>query len=181
MTTHVTLSDFQSKVEYSRKHKSSDILLNASTDYAAILLENLFEFAREAADEIQILSGSLFPNVYDKLVPHITNALNDGCSVRVIVLCDLAHVAQTQFYKSVKGHERGQVVTLGQEAGRHNHFVVVGNSAYRLETDDSASTAIASFKDSNGIVPQLKNKFEKLWGKTNGRSHDARGGVSISA
>lgn len=179
MATYKSLGEFQARVEFCRRHKLPDILVNASTDYAAVLLENLFAFAKdEHESEIRILSGCLFSVVYDKLVGKVTDALNAGCPVRVITLCPSAEVEHTPFYKAVRDHARGSVMSLGLDINSERHFITVGDSAYRLETDDRASTAIASFNDKNGVVPQLKSKFEGLWrqrGGTNGVSGSIHG------
>ena len=152
-----------------------DIIENASTEYAAILLDNLFAYAKdEKVKDIRIVSGRLFRGVFDKLVDQVKAVLDAGCSVKVITLCPSSEVEKTPFYETVANHEHGDVASLGKDTNSEKHFIVVGDSSYRLETDDNVSSAIASFNDRNGAVPLLKKKFEELWQE--GRGQNGRGG-----
>lgn len=169
------VSEFARKVRKCRQERSPETIENASTAYASVLLEELFGFAQEIkAREVLILSGRLIADVYDKLVGRIKSLLDSGCQVRVIALSSEADMEQNEFYKAVRDYgrdrDRGEVACLDQDPRSENHFVVVGDSAYRLETSDSSSTAIASFNDRSGAIPVLKNKFEELWNRARGKN-----------
>ncbi len=173
--TSGSISEFARKVRKCRQEKSPETIDNASIAYAAILLDELFGFAKdEKATEVLILSGRLFRNVYDQLVEQIRSLLDTKCKVKVIVVESGSSIESNAFFKAVRDHENGEVLCLGKNADLERHFVVVGDIAYRLETDDKESTANACFNDQSGVVQVLKEKFSELW-KTKMEGSNANG------
>jgi hypothetical protein len=155
---------YAERVEAYRKGKSTYILQNNSIEHATIVIRNLLIFAGEHKLPVRLLSGELFPEVYDGLVPEASDAIRQGCDIRVITMCGASDLAHNKFYHAViAGRSKDAVLTLGEPVESRQHFMLVGDKAYRVEDDHNTKRAYACFNDENAIMTApLGCQFEKI-------------------
>jgi len=169
-----TLEEFKRFVEDCRKRELPDVIENASVTYATVLLKNLFIFAKEKRRPVQIVSGRLLCDAFDELIEDIKAVLALGLRVDVITMCPAANLANNTFYSVVHNDPYGRTASLNKDDEAEGHFCIVGN-AYRMEVNNRAGTALASFNDKNGLaVPILRDRFKKLWEEATGGEADGR-------
>lgn len=136
-------------VEKARKTKSSRILANSAPNHANILIKNLFISAREDEEKVRIVSGKFAQNVYDESVAvEVTKALGAKIEFDVILTdVEAGEMAGNPVYEAMKNNTNATITFAKDTFGKASHFVLVGNSKYRLEANPEKISAIASFND----------------------------------
>lgn len=130
------------------KRASDRIIENASIDHALVIIECLLEEAGKRAQEVRIVSGCLQESFYSKLVDKISGTMAAGSTVDVVVLeAERKDLESNPFYQAVHGRDRGHVYVVHEDEGSTPHFVVTGDSRYRVEVDDEKKKAMACFND----------------------------------
>jgi len=79
--------EFAKLVERCRTQKLPDIIENTSMQHATILLRGLIQHAAVEKTDIKMVSGKLFAGVFQPLVLDLSRALDQGCKVDAIILC----------------------------------------------------------------------------------------------
>ena len=171
--------EFIKYVTECREKELPDITENVSLDHAGVLIKNLLIAARDDKQPIEIISGEFLPSFYDPLLVELRAALDAGCKVRAISLSEPPQLATNRFF--------GEIETRGSAAvwDTNNpyaapHFIVVGDTAYHVESDDLMKTAMTCFNDVGGLVTgALHNRFNEVWGKAvaRGATQNDRGGT----
>lgn len=172
-TADVSTDDFAVYVERCRKQRLPTVIENASIEHAAILIKNLLTAAGEDKSEVSIVSGQLAEKFYGPLTKNIEAVMEAGCSVKVIALCEQDLVFGNPFFSAVNNHSLGKGLALPGANADAVHFLVAGNT-YRVEVDDEAKKAYASFNDQDGVMTNiLRETFTGLWKRALG-GPDAR-------
>jgi hypothetical protein len=166
-TPPVETDDFAKLVERCRTHKLADIIENTSVQHATILMRGLLKHAAAEKTNVQIVSGKLFPGVFELLVPTLQDALDNGCKVEVVTLCPEEDLEGNEFYSTLMHHPNARAYVAGKQQKEYTHFLLSGN-AYRLEVDDGTKKAYASFNDQDGILPAYLSDIFARWKKSLG-------------
>ncbi len=146
------LDSFASIVEDCRRERRSFRIENDSIEYAAVLAENLLKFARDNKQDVRIISGSLDERVYGNLASLAEEVLRTN---RLDIIVENIP-ANSSLIKAVKDHDNGSVREI-PDAGPH--FILVGDSAYRLEVNHKLAKAVANFNEPvNGSI--LRDLFD---------------------
>ena len=153
------------------KWRSDRIIENASIEHALVIIECLLDTARRRKEEVRIVSGCLMDSFYSNLKEAVEGTMDAGASVSVAVLSKTEdELKGNSFYQAVKKHNNGQVhFVCDDEDLPTPHFVVTGDSGYRIEVDDKKKKAMACFNDPlNGVL--LVDIHKKLIGEGAGAS-----------
>ncbi len=146
---------FENYVMKCAESNSPDQIHNASIHHAQIIVRELFKSAAIHKEGIRIVSGCLQDDFYrDDLALHAEEALRCGSRIQILVLERTRdHLASNELFRLVHPHPRGEVITPdsaptpGAIQTFWAHFILVGDSRYRIEKDDGRKDAIASFND----------------------------------
>jgi hypothetical protein len=162
----LAMEEYEQLVERCRKHRVNELITNASINHAGVLFENLFKAARSipSSEEkaMMIQCGNALPEFYAQFEQVAKEVMDSGVALRVL-LCDHSHGASTNsFLKMVAKHPKGAVRVRGAECDDSIHFVVVGTSAYRVETDLDSVQAFANFNEPV-VASHLIKMFERHW------------------
>lgn len=148
---HMQKKDFPVSTQYTgmvREYGANDspeVFENASIGHALEIAKALFDSAERHAEDVRIVTGCLLVPFYDQLVKHAERVLAKA-SITVIVYASRDdEIVNSEFCKTVMVHDRGEVLFYPDGSGAH--FILVGDSRYRLESDDSRATAFACFND----------------------------------
>lgn len=139
-------TEFEKLVEKNYKGRTTERISNGSLEHAKILVKYLFRLAIEEKQDVKIMTGSLQADFYDNFSAEAKNLLNQGNRISVISLCQ---PKCGRFFDAVKENPRGSIAIAGEKMESIPHFVLVGNSAYRLETDDYRKSAIGVFNNTD--------------------------------
>jgi len=138
-----------------------DIINNSSPDHARALSESLVIYATEQKLPIRIISGSLHENFWSPITPFFEEYFkkNDpNIKLEIIILDNTKDSLNNnsvykflQKYTSPDNNGNTKVIIHGGIRDiivtNQAHFILVGDSAYRKETTQNRSVAIASFND----------------------------------
>ena len=145
-------------VEKARKTNSSRILTNAAPSHANVLIKNLLIAARSAKEDVKIVTGEFSAEVYDETISNEVSAtLDSGRSFDVIITdafeADMAGNPVYDILEAARAadgnEERVKIQFAGEAFSKISHFVLVGENKYRLESDPTTISTIASFNDPN--------------------------------
>ncbi|MBA5249834.1 MAG: hypothetical protein FE834_09975 [Gammaproteobacteria bacterium] len=137
------MDDFKKLVETHYKRNSSETISNGSVKHAKVLVEYLFRLAEEKGKNVSIVTGSLEKSFYETFTEAIEKILKNNT---VSIISENAW-DDSSFASAIKKSEKGfiKIFKPNEEIQSPPHFILVGNSAYRLETDDKLKIATASF------------------------------------
>lgn len=154
-------------IEDYRKRRLPTIVANTAACHARIVICNLLVLASEDAASIRLVSGRLAAEVYGELGPMISEAIDGGCDLRVITECGRAELTGNQFYQVIHQKRPDSIRCMGiQSTTRQHmqHYMLVGETAYRVEFDDLTRSATACFNDERRLVTGiLSRRFEEAW------------------
>ncbi|WP_146017827.1 hypothetical protein [Akkermansia muciniphila] len=147
---------YEEQVKILIRENSNEIISNSSSKHAIILFKNFF---KEARSSIYIFCGKLSKTVYDDIhvIDAMRSALENGIDVKVII--SQKKPESTLFSELLRQYNKkinclNAIVDI-------NHFCVIDNCRYRLETDQEEKTAIACAYEEN-IGTKLSNIFNIL-------------------
>ncbi len=162
-----TKDTFKKMVEECRKNESPKTIFNASKDHALVLFQELFTASIEHKEDVKIISGHLDDSFYNDLSIDLESCVGKGMAVEVIVLND-RDLSSNKFAKIIQNSDRCSITQLptGNKISSA-HFILVGNSRFRAETDHDQAKAIASFNNPSvgetltEIFASVKNKISQ--------------------
>lgn len=134
--------NYEKWVEECYQKKLNQEIHNASRDNALLLFKTLFDQAIRDGKDVKIISCRLLADFYNDLTDRLETLLEKGNTVSVIVEKDINDKENNNFYK--KCQENLKIAS--NFAGLPN-FIVVGDNAFRYETDKNSTKAIANFND----------------------------------
>lgn len=141
------MSDFEKLVKKHYEKNSNEQISNGSMDHAKILAQYLFICAKEKRRDIKIITGTLEKNFYEIFAEPIQDVLkNNTVSIISEKPCE-----NSSFKSAVENSNNGSIKVIKQSDNTTSlpHFILIGDSAYRLETDDNLKLATASFNRPN--------------------------------
>jgi hypothetical protein len=146
------LDSFARIVEDCRRERRAFRIENDSIENAAVLAENLLMFARDNKQDVRIISGSLDERVYGNLALLAGEVLRTNKIDIIVEKLPGDH----SLIQVVKDHPNGSVREI-PDAGPH--FILIGDSAYRLEVNHKLAKAVANFNEPvNGTI--LRDLFD---------------------
>lgn len=133
---------------------------NPSIEHAGILIDELLEYAIEEKLAVKLVSGCLQKDFYDCLVGKFEKALVAGCKIDTLIECgEEEKIESKKLYELLQSSNNSTVNRL-EKNDAVMHFMLVGDAAYRAETDKEYKTAIGHF-DNKTIGDILLKKFDE--------------------
>jgi|WetSurSiteA1Bulk_404760.scaffolds.fasta_scaffold67350_2 hypothetical protein len=155
--------EFSKMVSDCRKKESTQIIHNASYEHAKILFNNLIQEAGEKNEDITIVSGELFLDFYESLIPDTEKALQKGIKISLAV-CNIPENFDTHPFVSLLKKYNMSIYKPVEGCVSLPHFIVVGTKRFRLEIDHKQTKAIACFNNEQ-IGKILKTIFDQCISK----------------
>lgn len=137
------MNDFEKLVKKYYDNNSNEQISNGSMEHAKILVGYLFLYAKEKSKNVKIITGTLEKDFYNLFTPSIKDILNNN---KVSIISENTCV-DSDFKRAIEDSSNGSIIENNKNS--LPHFILVGNAAYRLETDDNIKLAIASFNRPN--------------------------------
>lgn len=155
------MKEFEDIVADCQKHDRNQYISNASISHAGVLVRNLFAAALRRKKNVAILTGELYAPFYDQLIEKASILLEEGIKIRVLVI-KADKLSDNQFADLLLGVDSESIKVASDEDQDQMHFILVGDDAFRLETDADTMEAMANFNDP-WIGGNLSIKFERCW------------------
>ncbi len=165
-------------VERCRRRRASTLLPHSTITRSAIVIGNLLDLAAETGSPIRLVSGKLAAGVFSDLIPNLLRALDAQCDLRIVVERDYEAMLDNSFCTAVRARAPDAVRFLGTPLAtfmnERTHFILVGQTAYRVEVEDKTHKATACFNDTTeAVVPTLLAQFDTAWRMAAGPRADA--------
>lgn len=140
------------------KNKKNQEIHNASEDNALLLFQTLFDKAIRDKQNIKIISNQLLARFYNQLTTKLNQVVANGNTVSVIVEKDIDDKSNNTFYQSLKSR-----LKIAKNFDELPNFIVVGDDAFRYETNKNSTKAIANFnnKSMGSFMSDLFDKINK--------------------
>lgn len=152
------MKDFEDIV---KKHypNSSETISNGSLEHAKILAKYLFLYAKEKGQDVRIITGVLDKDFYRIFSTTIKEILINN---KVSIISE-NNYCESEFSNAVNNSDNGSIKVISKHDKIESlpHFILVGDCAYRLETDDNLKLAIASF-NRPGVGKFLLDIFNRI-------------------
>ena len=157
---------YENKVEQARKTESDEILENLSITHAYVVVHNLFQMAAEKGLDVKIVSGTLNAECYnEELTKLARKILDNGNNIEVLYTLqpkdsegNLQKLDKSSpFYKLIS--EKKCFLKHADEDAKH--FIIVGDQAFRVETNTHIMKAYLSF-NSPIATKHLQSIFTRL-------------------
>jgi sugar-specific transcriptional regulator TrmB len=116
---------------------------NANREHALFLFESLLDKASRDGEDVKIISHQLFASFYKKLITKVQKIIDNGNKVEIIVESDIENGDDNIFYSKFKKI----ILKASSSFDELPNFIVVGDNAYRYETNKDSIKAIANFND----------------------------------
>jgi len=156
------MDDFRKLVKKHYRQNSSESISNGSIEHAKVLAKYLFRFANEENKEVRITTGSLEKDFYENFTEIIQKILHNN---KVLIISENTCDTST-FKEAVTASKNGSIQVFKPEKNAQiqslPHFILVGDSAYRLETNDKLKIATASFNRPS-VGEFLKSIFQAIY------------------
>ncbi|ORU91448.1 MAG: hypothetical protein A6F72_02590 [Cycloclasticus sp. symbiont of Poecilosclerida sp. N] len=161
------MEEYRKFVKQRAKEKSTELIPNGGIEHAEVLVENLFNCAK---DTVRIFTGSLNEKVYatDNVLTSAKQfLLEDGRRLEILIQDGDKVSAHNGLIKLCRSDSSSKCVikhTTGADTAAKSHFVVADYFAYRLEPDRKRYTAVACFNDqsaSSALSTAFKEMFDK--------------------
>ncbi|SSC08277.1 hypothetical protein [bacterium endosymbiont of Bathymodiolus sp. 5 South] len=148
--------DYEEFVIECYNDKKDQEIHNASEENALLLFNKLFEKAIRDKEDVKIISNQLLKRFYNQLTDKLQQVLKNGNTVSVIVEKEIDDKEHNTFYQQSEGN-----LKIASNFDELPNFIVVGNNAFRYETDKNSTKAIANFNhESMGAF--ISNLFDKI-------------------
>lgn len=143
-------------IEKCYKKRLNQEIHNASEENALLLFTKLFDKAIEDEEDVKIISRHLLARFYNQLTDKLQDISKNGNTVSVIVEQDIDDEQNNTFCRHLKTNPK-----IAKNFKKLPNFIVVGNNAFRYETDKNNTKAIANFNDASmGVF--IVNLFDKI-------------------
>lgn len=141
------MNDFEKLVHKYYNSNSDELISNGSIEHATILAKYLFLSAEKMENDVKIITGSLDKDFYAKFAEPIKRILKNNT---VSIISEKPY-EQSDFSQAILDSNNGNIKTLSKKDKITSlpHFILIGDSSYRLETDDNLKLAQASFNRPN--------------------------------
>lgn len=159
---------YRDKIDRIITEASGEIVLNGSHDHASIILERMFSRAHES---VCILTRKFDPRIYcDAATVDAARKMLGDNSRRVQVLIEDPEATSQNgnpYFEELAsiGNIEIKVIPERLKAPISINFALMDESGFRLEKDQSGTTAIVCFGNRE-ITPRLKSLFDQVWSKS---------------
>lgn len=134
--------NYEDWVKECYQKKLNQEIHNASKVNALLLFKTLFDQAISDEKDVKIISCRLLADFYNNLTDKLEALLEKGNTVTVIVEKDIDDKENNNFYKKCQKN-----LKIASNFDGLPNFIVVGDNAFRYETDKNSTKAIANFND----------------------------------
>jgi hypothetical protein len=146
--------DYEKWVNECYDKKLNQEIDNANKDHAFFLFEKLLDKAYRDKEDVKIISHQLFADFYNELIEKVQKILDNGNKIDIIIETEVEDKKKNTFYTTFcKFISKASLNFEGLP-----NFIVVGEHAYRYETDKDSIKAIANFND-----PEMGKFINKLF------------------
>ncbi len=155
--------DYKEFVNECYEGKKDQEIHNASEENALLLFSTLFDKAIRDKEDVKIISNQLLRRFYDQLTTQLQKVLENGNTVSVIVEKEIDDQVHNTFYQlhNTFYQQSKENLKIASNFDELPNFIVVGNNAFRYETDKNSTKAIANFNHkSMGMF--VSNLFDKI-------------------
>ncbi|VVH62146.1 hypothetical protein BSPWISOX_2041 [uncultured Gammaproteobacteria bacterium] len=137
------MHNFEDIVKRCYQKNSDEEISNGSIKHAKILADYLFRYAKEKNKDIKIVTGSLDGGFYNNFSDIVKEILTKN---KVSIISEKPY-EDSSFSQEIKKSANGTIKIIGKDDKVTSlpHFILIGDCAYRLETDDRLKLATASF------------------------------------
>jgi sugar-specific transcriptional regulator TrmB len=149
--------NYEAWVKECYEEKLDEEIHNASEANALLLFKTLFDKAIRDRENIKIISRQLLARFYNQLTDRLQQVIENGNTVSVIVEHDVDNREGNKFYQQLN---KTYVKTTSNFEELPN-FIVVGNNAFRYETDKNSTKAVANFNN-NSMGSFISDLFDKI-------------------
>jgi sugar-specific transcriptional regulator TrmB len=149
--------NYEAWVKECYEEKLDEEIHNASEANALLLFKTLFDKAIRDRENIKIISRQLLARFYNQLTDRLQQVIDNGNTVSVIVEHDVDNREGNKFYQQLN---KTYVKTTSNFEELPN-FIVVGNNAFRYETDKNSTKAVANFNN-NSMGSFISDLFDKI-------------------
>lgn len=162
---------YRARVRRLAQDRQGDPVYNDTLDHAAIILQNMFSYARES---VRILTGSLNPTVYGRaeIVEEAQHFLRKSNDHQIYILYEDKEATdedrwlkQHSFLSGLMNYRQQIHLRFVPDDWQETydfHFVVMDDDSYRFEPDKTMFRAVAAFGDRPG-GSNLRRLFDRLW------------------
>lgn len=159
------MEEYRTLVERCRRLRLESMISNASSNHASILFENLFAAACDipAGEEraVRLRTHTAAAEFYDRYCTEAKAVMDRGVKVSVLLDDDAALETPNAFLQEVIGHQNGEARAVNSTDPVWR-YMIVGNSAYRVEVNADNYEAVANFNDPS-LGAFLTHKFNREW------------------
>ena len=148
--------NYEEFVDDCYENKKNQEIHNASEENALLLFNRLFDKAIRDKEDVRIISSILLARFYNELTNKLKKITESGNTVQVIVEEEVDDKGNNNFYKQSKSN-----LKIASNFEGLPNFIVVGDNAYRYETDKNSTKAVANFNNKN-MGEFIKNLFDKI-------------------
>jgi sugar-specific transcriptional regulator TrmB len=149
--------NYEAWVKECYEEKLDEEIHNASEANALLLFKTLFDKAIRDRENIKIISRQLLARFYNQLTDRLQQVIDNGNTVSVIVEHDVDNREGNKFYQQLN---KTYVKTTSNFEELPN-FIVVGNNAFRYESDKNSTKAVANFNN-NSMGSFIADLFDKI-------------------
>lgn len=157
MSSQKELENYRDSVKKLRKLKLE--ISNPSIEHAGVLMEELLDYAIEEKMPIKLVSGCLKGDFYQSLISKFKKALDKDIHIDVLVECDEEKNIENKELLSLLKDNANSSITAIPKSDKIINFLLIGNSAYRVETNKEYKTAKGHF-DNKIVGGFLEIEFE---------------------
>lgn len=150
--------NYEAWVEECYQKKLDQEIDNADRNHALFLFKRLLDKAVRDGEDVKIISHQLFADFYEKLIDRVQAVIDKGNKVDIIVETnvDSSNAFYTKFEKFI--------TSAHLSFDELPNLIVVGDHAYRYETDKDSIKAVANFNDPE-MGKFIKNLFTNIKAK----------------
>ncbi len=148
--------DYEEFVKECYEGKKDQEIHNASEENALLLFKTLFDKAIRDKEDIKIISHQLLSRFYNQLTDRFKKVLENGNNVNIIVESGVNNESNNNFYQQAKKH-----VKIASNFEGLPNFIVVGDNAFRYETDKNSTKAVANFNNES-MGKFIADLFDKI-------------------
>lgn len=135
------MKDYEKLVYKHFISSSSAEIDNGSIDHAKVVVEYLFRLAGKKGLSVKIVTDCLEKEFYDAFAGPIKEILNTN----KVSIISLNEPEEGSFKEIVSSSGNGSIKIANEEYEALPNFILIGDSAYRLETNHLFKKAKASF------------------------------------
>lgn len=159
MLTNTTTMDYFQKIRDCANEGTNFLIYNGEAKHAAFLFTTFF---KTATNEVDIYTGELYPEIFDKNQELIASAItflqdNENAKLKIAYQFDTppGDILNRKIVQEIIANQLGDKLEvwdarksfINDHEPFRNHFALMDGTAYRYEKNHADSKAIANFGD----------------------------------